>query len=216
MPDEVPPLVDGPHDLEALTGIVQSIESGALKEAADTIAFRDLNLRFTTDRHALSEVLRRIIDGRIRPASGSVSGRLGGLRFCRAEVDAAMAEARRGPGLTVQQVAHLTGWKEQCIAAWCSQDLIQHEVYPHAGRTGRMITVESLLRFQATYLPLSDLARQMGTTSRWLIRRLGEVGVQTEGSFQDGQAWRGHLVAQSAVLRAGLGAQEIKGNGVEK
>tara|TARA_R110002049_G_scaffold257151_1_gene432552 strand:- start:3273 stop:3782 length:510 start_codon:yes stop_codon:yes gene_type:complete len=158
-----------------------------------------------TDRAGLAEVFRQVLDGRLRPTQDSIRGRLGEFQFCRGEVDAVLAEARRGPGMTVQQVANLTGWKSQCIAAWCDQDLIAHDVYEHAGRTGRIISVESLSKFQSTYFPLSELAKQLGTTSRYLMRRLGELGVQPIGSFQDGKAWRGHLVPHSAVAAAALG-----------
>ena len=204
-PSEVPPLVDGTHDLEAMRLIVNSIAARAVETAEATVAFSDLNLRFTTDRVGLAEVFRQVLDGRLRPTQDSIDGRLGEFQFCRGEVDAVLAEARRGPGMTVQQVASLTGWKSQCIAAWCDQDLIAHEVYEHAGRTGRIISVESLSKFQSTYFPLSELAKQLGTTSRYLMRRLGELGVQPIGSFQDGKAWRGHLVPHSAVASAALG-----------
>lgn len=201
--EAVPPLVEGVHDLDALRRFVDSVASHAVEPEGSTVSFSDLNLRFTTDRAGLIEVFKRIIDGRLQPACGSTDGCLAAFRFCQPEVDAVLAEARRGPGLTVQQIAQLTGWKEQCIAAWCNQDLLEHETYEHAGRTGRMIRIESLVRFQATYLPLSGLATQMGTTSRYLIRRLKELGVDTVGSFQDGPAWRGHLVKLSDLAAAG-------------
>ena len=204
MPGEAPPLVDGTHDLEAMRQLVNSIAARAVEPVEATVAFSDLNLRFTTDRVGLAEVFRRVLDGRLRPAADSIHGRLGEFRFCRCEVDTVIADVRRGPGVTVQQVAHLTGWKAQCIAAWCDQGLIVHQAYDHAGGTGRMISVESLLRFQANYVPLSEIARGMGTTSRYLIRRLKEVGVKTVGTFQDGKACRGHLVARAALASAAL------------
>jgi hypothetical protein len=210
-PEDVPPLVDGDHDLHAMRQLVDSIAARAVETAEATVAFSDLNLRFTTDRAGLAEVFRRVLDGRLRPTADSIHGRLGEFRFRRGEVDAVLAEARRGPGMTVQQVAHLTGWKDQCIAAWCEQGLIAHDVYEHAGRTGRMISVESLSEFQSTYLPLSELAKQLGTTSRYLMRRLGELGVHPIGCFRDGKAWRGHLVPHSAVALAVLGACRERG-----
>lgn len=206
-----PPLVNGAHDLDAMRAFVDGIAAHAVAPKDDTVGFTELNLRYTTDRAGLTEVFRRIIDGRLRPVSGSTKGQLAAYRFCQAEVCAILTEVRRGPGLTVQQVAQLTGWKDQCIAAWCDQGLLAHEVYAHAGRTGRMIRLENLLRFQTTYLPLNELAKQLGTTSRYMIRRLGQLGVETVGAFQEGKAWRGHLVAQSAVVTAALGIGQKEG-----
>ncbi|EAQ03014.1 hypothetical protein OB2597_12758 [Pseudooceanicola batsensis HTCC2597] len=209
--DAPPPLVEGAHDLEAMRALVHGIACSALETKADTVSFADLNLRFTTDRAGLIKVFQQIIDGRLRPEAGSTEGRLAAFRFCRTEVETVLTEVRRGPGLTVQQVAQLTGWKEQCIAAWCSQGLLAHETYDHAGRTGRTIRLESLLRFQSMYLPLSELAKQMDTTSRYLIRRLNEAGIETVGAFQDGKAWRGHLVTQAAVAGAVLDVSPARG-----
>ena len=185
--DAPPPLVEGAHDLEAMRALVNGIAARAMGTTADTVSFADLNLRFTTDRAGLIKVFQQVINGRLRPVAGSTEGRLAAFRFCRAEVETVLTEVRRGPGLTVQQVAQITGWKEQCIAAWCS-----------------------LLRFQSMYLPLSELAKQMDTTSRYLIRRLNEVGIETVGAFQDGKAWRGHLVTQAAVAGAVLDASPTR------
>lgn len=198
-PDTVPPLVDGSRDLDALREIVRGVARRAVEAEGETVAFSELNLRFTTDRRGLIEVFNRIIEGHVPPVAGSTEGRLARFRFCRVEIDHVLAEVRRGPGLTVQDVAQLTGWKPQCVAAWCSQGLLDHETHEHAGRTGRTIPLESLLRFHAAYLPLSGVAKQMGTSSRHLLRLLDDAGVATVGAFPDGKAWRGHLVATSAL-----------------
>jgi len=153
----------------------------------------------------LREVFRQIFDRRLQPAANSTNGPLAQFRFCKSEIDAILSEVRRGPGMTVQQVSKMTGWKEQCIAAWCDQGLLAHEAYQHAGRTGRMISAESLALFQNTYVPLNELAKQLGTSSRYLLRRFSELDVKTTGAFRDGKAWRGHLVAQSTIVGAVLG-----------
>lgn len=205
IPEELPPLVDGNHDLDALRRLVDDIARNAEETKKNTVAFSDLNLRFTSDRAGLREVFRQIVDGRLQPAAKSTHGSLARFRFCRSEIEAVLSEVRRGPGMTVQQIAKMTGWKEQCIAAWCDQGLLALETYEHAGRSGRMIRSESLALFQTSYLPLNELAKQLGTSSRYLLRRFSELGVETVGSFQDGKAWRGHLVAQSAITGAVLG-----------
>ncbi|WP_135502913.1 TniQ family protein [Roseovarius aestuariivivens] len=194
LPESVPPLVDGSHDLDALRRFVQSIAKRAVEPEGDTVALSDLNLRFTTDRTGLIEVIRNIISHDLRPATGTTDGLFSTFRFARAAIDAILTDVRRGPGLTVQQVAELTGWKGQCISQWCQQGLLKHRYFDHAGGVGRVIAHEDLMDFQAKFVPVASLARQINTSPRFLIARLQDAGVQTAGAFQDGAAWRGHLV----------------------
>ena len=203
--DKVPPLVDGQYDLVSLADVVGMIARKARKHDGATVAFEDLHLRFTTDTAGLTEVFRRIANLSLRPDIGSTSGTLAGFRFSRSEVDAVLADARRGTGMTMQEVSSLTGWKGQCIAEWCRQGLLHSDTYEHAGRVGRMIRVEDLARFQAEYVPAAALAKRMKTSSRSLMARLTEAGVEVVGTFQEGPAWRGHLVPLAALAGSVLG-----------
>ncbi|MDO5758352.1 MAG: TniQ family protein [Rhodobacterales bacterium] len=200
IPDAVPPLVDGAHDLVALRGFVRGIAQQAV-EASATVAFSDLNLRFTTDRAGLIQVFKGIAEGRLHAVAGGTSERLADFRFVRAEIDAVLEEVRRGPGLTVQQVAQMTGWKEQCIAAWCQQGLLNHQCFEHAGRVGRLIQSADLAVFQSKFVPVASIARQIETSPRALISKLQAAGIATVGAFKEGTAWRGHLVPLSAVAQ---------------
>lgn len=74
-----------------------------------------------------------------------------------------------------------------------------HETFEHAGRVGRIIRLEDLLRFQSEYVPAATLAKQTETSSRFLMARLKEAGVELVGAFQDGPAWRGHLIPLAAL-----------------
>ncbi|WP_281992814.1 TniQ family protein [Sulfitobacter geojensis] len=195
--ETLPPLVDGQHDSVAVKRFIADIASTAAEVEGTTVALKDLNLRFTTDAGALKEVFCRISNGRLRPAMGSTDGRFAEFRFSRKEVDTIIADVRHGPGLTIQQVAELTGWKDQCVAQWCKQGLIQHEEFPHAGKVGRIIRQEDLCSFQMEYVPVSTLACQLGTSARHLMTKLSDIGIETIGAFRDGTAWRGHLLKLS-------------------
>ncbi|HCQ58611.1 MAG TPA: hypothetical protein DIU10_12015 [Sulfitobacter sp.] len=63
--------------------------------------------------------------------------------------------------------------------------------------------MEDLVRFQGEYVPSATLAKRMQTSSRGLMTRLGEMGVDLIGAFQDGSAWRGHLVRLADLAAAG-------------
>jgi len=68
---------------------------------------------------------------------------------------------------------------------------------------GRLIRIEDLVRFQGEYVPSATLAKQMQTSSRGLMTHLREMGVELTGAFQDGSAWRGHLVRLADLAAAG-------------
>ena len=200
---DLPPLVDGNHDLEAARALVSQVAEAAIAIEGETIALRDINLRFTTDRAGVLAVLRAIRDGKLRPALPSSSGNLAAFEFDRAAVEAVLHETLRGPGFTVQEIGRMTGWKDQCIAHWCDLGLLGHETFQHAGRVGRVIRSEDLIRFQAEYVPAATLAKQTKTTARFVMARLKEARVEPIGAFRDGPAWRGHLVRLADLTTAG-------------
>lgn len=199
LPEELLPLVDGRFDRGETEDLVAKIATGTSTFDCQTIAFKDLNLRFTTDTSGLKKVFDEIANQRLRPKAGTTTGTLGDFRFSKAEVDAVLVDAKRGSGWTMQEVAQFTGWKGHCISEWCRQGLLRHETFEHAGGFGRVIEPADLARFQMEYVPLSELAKQMGTSSRSLLKRLNDRGIQTVGSFQDGSAIRGHLAHISSI-----------------
>lgn len=71
--------------------------------------------------------------------------------------------------------------------------------FEHAGRVGRVIRLEDLIRFQAEYVPAATLAKQTETSSRFLMARLKEADVDLVGAFQNGPARRGHLIPLAAL-----------------
>lgn len=124
-----------------------------------------MNLRFTTDISGFSAVYQRIAGHALQPLVNTTEGILAAFQFSKAEVDQVLAESSRRPGLKAQEVARMTGWKEQSVTQWCKQGLIQHDEFPHAGKIGRVIGREALCRFQTEYVPVSVLAAQLGFPS---------------------------------------------------
>lgn len=200
---DLPALVDANFDLDAAREIADRIAAGTKAVHRKTVSLKAINLRFTTDRKGVLAVLRAILDGTLRPAVGSAVENLAALEFDQTEVEFILKETLRGPGLTVQEVGRMTGWKDQCIAHWCDLGLLTHETFQHAGRVGRLIRIEDLVRFQGEYVPSATLAKQMQTSSRGLMTHLREMGVELTGAFQDGSAWRGHLVRLADLAAAG-------------
>lgn len=199
IPKNRPPFVDGQIDSHTLKRLVDRIADSAVQTSNETVAFRELNLRFTTDLSGMAEVLRQIGCGALNPTIASTSGKLADFCFDREAVKKILIDTRRGPGLTTQEVAKLTGWKEQCVAHWCNVGLLEHETFNHSRGIGRSIRQDALLGFQSAYITTSTLAKRSGTSPRKLLQMLAEHGISTVGAFQEGAAWRGHLVPVGAL-----------------
>jgi hypothetical protein len=199
LPAQRPLFADGTVDSHTLKQLVGAIAGNAVEGGNETIEFRDLNLRFTTDLAGLTEVLRKIACGELRPGKGSTSSRLADFLFDREAIQKVLRDTRRGPGLTTQEVAKLTGWKEQCIANWCKLGLLEHEKFNHGPGKGRTIHHQALIKFQSTYIPTSTLAKRSGTSSRKLLQVLSKHQIRPVGAIQEGEAWRGHLVPIAAL-----------------
>jgi len=195
------PLVDGEHSQQELEKLVQRIADTAIPFDGETVTLRKLNLRFTTDKAGLLEVYQMMAAGELIPALDSVSGKLADFTFPKEQVQHILNRHRCGGGWTAQEVARITGWKEQCIAHWCDAGLIKHELGAHSRGLSRIIYPEALAAFQATHVQVSSLAKHLDTTSRSLMRKFDEKGIETVGAFQDGKATRGLLVSLSDLAR---------------
>ncbi|CRL12815.1 hypothetical protein NIT7321_03695 [Phaeobacter italicus] len=121
------PLVDGSVDLPALIALVDRIrdEIAPAPPNGRQVRFRDLNLRRTTDRKALFQLLRQIRDGQIHPVAASKDDQLADFAFCGEEVDRFIKGVSGPAPLTARDVADLTGWKHECVTHWCKEGLLK-------------------------------------------------------------------------------------------
>tara|TARA_R110002020_G_C16320147_1_gene774727 strand:- start:11991 stop:13805 length:1815 start_codon:yes stop_codon:yes gene_type:complete len=198
-PSKQPHFVEGNFDADVLALMVEVIAGNAAGTSKTVVAFRELNMRFTTDLEGMTEVLRLIRSGLLRPLLGSTSGKLADFHFDRDAVQQVLQDIRRGPGLTAQEVSKLTGWKEQCIAHWCDLGLLEHEKFDHGRGVGRVIRQDALVKFQSAYITTSALAKESSTSPRKLLQALAKRGISTVGALKEGNAWRGHLVSTGAL-----------------
>ena len=200
-----PVLTDGTIDSVALGETVARTRSEARARPGRTIAFASINLRRTTDRAALIETLRSIFGSSVTPVFAAEDAPLGDFEFLASDIDAELARLRRGHGWTAEQVAEITGWKEQCVSEWCRQGLIEAAPFARSRGTGYTIAPEALAGFQAKFVTVAALAREASCSPRGMLSRLAESGVATCGSLAEGGARRGHLVriADLAAARHG-------------
>jgi len=195
------PLVDGEHCRREVENLVQRIATTARPVDGDTVTFREINLRFTTDKIGLLSLYQMIASGQLAPANGSVSEKLAEFAFSKEQVRSVLKQHRCDGGWTVQELAQITGWKEQSIAHWCDAGLIEHDRNAHSRGLSRVIYPNALANFQGAYVQAAVLAKQLNTTSRALVKKLNENDLKTIGSFQDGPATRGHLFALRDLVK---------------
>lgn len=172
------PLVDGGVDLLALIALVDGIRDKIAPAPPNgvQVRFRDLNLRRTTNRKALFQLLRQIRDCQIRPVAASKDDPLADFAFCGEEVDRFIKGVPDPAPLTARDVAELTGWKHECMTHWCKEGLLKSS----HGRRGVLIPISSGTRIWSSFRRGSLLSRtwprdlvQLPNIS-WLVhRRMG-------------------------------------------
>ena len=199
-PASRPPLTDGGFDRNRLESLVTNIQKHAKCRPGPTIAFSELTLRRTTDRIALKQVFRRILDQEILAVNASDNKRLGELEFLHSEIKAELRKCRYSVDWTPQDVAEITCWKSQSIVHWCRLGLLGARQVQHGPNVRYVITPDQLAGFQSKYVPLSTLAKARGTTSRKLLSELKKRGVATYGAQQESATTRGHLIKIADVV----------------
>lgn len=200
-PSDRPALTDGPYLRSEIRTLVDRIIAHAQPSDDDMIAFREINLRRTTDRKAILAAYVAISSGEVRCVDPGETDRLGDLRFPAPDVLAITRSVSRHVTLTANEAAAAIGCKAQCVAHWCTEGLIAADIRTIADKTTFAITPDALAGFLSRYTPLSVLARQMSTSSQQLQKRLLDAGLELPGSFVDGAVRRGHLVRIADLVR---------------
>ena len=202
-------LVDGSIDRKALQATVDAIRAPVTvrrPQGANVamVAFRDLNLKRTTDRTALLDVFRKVFAGEIRPVGFGGEAQLADAMFDAEEVAGHLKQGGAARSWTANDVSQITGWKPETVAHWCEQGLLLAERGTRGSLPVWQINERDLADFQARYSVVADIARDAGTSPRHLMKLLSEAGIRTHGAKAVGSTSRGHLVRTSELL-LGLG-----------
>ena len=200
--------MDGQYDLVSIADIVRTIAGGARNTTAQRCPSR-LHLRFTTDTAGFDPARGVPSDSRSVPTSRYrkyVRDPCGLPDFARSEVDAVLADARRGTGMTMQEVSNanrLEGTVHRGVVS--ARSAAQRDV-PRARREGRSHDPGggSCPGFQAEYVPAAALAKRMQTSSRSLMARLSKAGVVLVGAFRDASCMAGSSGSAGGANRQGL------------
>ena len=192
-----PALVDGGFDVSVIDASVEFIRNSAQERDGDTIAFKDLSLRRTTDRAALVRLFKGIFAGEIRAVVAETGLVLAEFRFLETDVRRELRSGRHSLDWTAHDVAEITGWKPQCVTHWCKLGLLEARSVPHGRGAVFLISPASLARFQGEFVPVATLAKSRSSSSRKLLAEFAKHGIKTCGAESDGTTSRGHLVRLS-------------------
>lgn len=164
------------------------------------IDFTDINRRRTTDRMALSNLLAAIKSGDVVPCRAEGDWLLGAFQFDTSRIQNFIQLAKGPSPYSALEVAEITGWKHECVLHWCNEGFLKPEKRRRGGATTNLIHPSDLADFQKRFIVVSDLAQQVGTSSRNLMNPQNDFINVTVGSNLVASTSRCHLVEIAGLL----------------
>ena len=201
--DDVAPVVSGYVEHLPLLDLIERLRKSALhnkdRKIVASIPLRQLNFRRTTNKQRLLDLFRAIASGELTPVDHDEHLSIGGLMFAQDEVDQRIASWFVERGLTLQQIAVLTGAHYDAVKSWADMGLLKTSREPMEQGAPRVVDLRDFVQFLQTYSALAWQAKACKSSSRGLSSRLQNLGVNTIDSLDTG---RGTLVRMSDVFSA--------------
>lgn len=178
------------RSLELLHAALAERARGGKRRQGERILWMELTSRRMGDTKAIHDAMRAAASGALVPM---VSGRqLGHAGFLKSELAGYFGTPLLESGMSVQQLSKEAGWKWETVSHWIDEGLLGAEKITRRGQVCRVVTPSQMLAFRQTYLPLADLAREMGTKASALAEQLS--GIEIVGA----------QVSSAGVRRGGL------------
>lgn len=102
--------------------------------------------------------------------------------------------------MSLHELTNMTGWKHESVSYWIEEGYLEAETIMLRGQTCRVVMPAQLLSFSRKYVPLTDMAKLLGTRPSALARRLEGVEVIGAKPLGDGGR-RGGLVRLADLAR---------------
>lgn len=182
------------------------VNVAVVPSAGECITFQDLTSRRLGDNTAIQTLMRAIQSGEVQ-AQGPAQT-VGGLQYLLSDVRRFFGTPLLEAGLSVSQLAKLTGWKHESIDHWIESGLLESFAIVLRGQPCRVVMPAQLLAFNRTYMPVSDLAKLVGSRSSFMSRRLEQIGVIPGRATSEGTQ-RGMLVRLSDVAAMAMGTANL-------
>lgn len=183
------------------------------KTDEETMAWSELTSRRIGDKSAIQSVMDAAMKGEIKAVK--VGKKVGSFEFLRVDVNRYFGTPLLEAGMSISQLAKATGWKNESISYWISQQLLEAEQIQLRGQPCWVITSEQLLRFRQAFIPLSDLAKSMGTRSSSLIDKLADVDIVGAKKLPNG-AQRGALIRIADLGKWAMAGLQLSRGGLFK
>jgi len=197
--------INRPSLLTLFDRVSQLVKPAALK-GREVVSWAELTSRRMGDKRAIQQLMRAIADAEVFAV---VRGRhLGQMGFLRSDIAPFFGTPVLEPGMSVQQLSEITGWKWESISHWMSQGLLESQQIILRGQHCRVVSPQQLLAFRQSYVPLADLAKAMGTKSSWLtvsFQGLEIVGAKCSATGVK----RGGLVRMADLGRLALKSNQV-------
>jgi hypothetical protein len=174
--------------------------------AGERITFQDLTSRRLGDNTAIQTLMRAIHTGEVQAQESAAT--VGQLPYLLADVRRFFGTPLLEAGLSVSQLAKLTGWKHESIDHWIESGLLESFPIVLRGQPCRVVMPAQLLAFNRTYMPMSDLARLVGSRSSFMKRRLEQIGVVGGRPTSNGTE-RGMLVRLADIASLAMGTANL-------
>lgn len=187
--------------------------SDVRKTDEETLGWSEFTSRRIGDKSAIAAVMQAALQGEIKAVK--VGKKVGDFAFLKTDVSRYFGTPLLEAGMSISQLAKATGWKDESIAHWINQQLLEAEQIQLRGQTCRVITPEQLLRFRQTFMPLSDLAKSMGTRSSSLIDKLADVDIVGAKKLPNG-AQRGALIRIADLGKWAMAGLQLSRGGLFK
>lgn len=159
------------------------------------IKLKNFYARMTTNAAIHRALYMALLDGTLKVASSKKQQRLGDLEFLTSDVRKILQSGNEETLLKVAEVANILKIKDEVVRAWIKQGIIRSVESKIRGQKVNLIPVSALAEFQQTYIVLSTLADQLGTSSKMLLRTIESQGLKTVGSFEVSEGVsRGYLI----------------------
>ncbi|MFT7722212.1 MAG: TniQ family protein [Roseateles sp.] len=201
-------LKGGPVRVNAVEQVQATLMANVAASAAagERIAFQGLTSRRLGDNTAIQTLMRAILSGEVQAQEPAAT--VGTLQYLLSDVRRFFGTPLLEGGLSVNQLAKLTGWKHDSIDHWIESGLLESFSIVLRGQPCRVVMPAQLLAFNRTYMPMSDLARLVGSRSAFMKRRLAEIGVIGGRPTRNGTE-RGMLVRLADVAALAMGTTNL-------
>lgn len=205
----------GPVQAASLDKLHEALKvfSEVQKTDEETVTWAELSSRRMGDKSAIQSVMQAALKGEIRAVKAGK--KVGDFAYLRSEVKRYFGTPLLESGMSISQLAKTTGWKDESISHWISQHLLEAEQIQLRGQPCRIVLPEHLLRFRQTYMPLSDLAKAMGTRSSSLIDKLADVDLVGAKQLPNG-AQRGALIRVADLGKWAMAGLQLSRGGLFK